>query len=111
MSDRTLKERLETAFQVLGGTAPKPTMGKAPEPEIRERPEPEVEEPGTDELARASRLLSEAGVRLMEINGVFTVGIWSDLDSPALRAAIRMFHDSGMPPIRYLDGPGIPPEF
>jgi hypothetical protein len=47
----------------------------------------------------------------MEIDGVFTIGIWSDLDSPTLRDAIRVFHPEGMPPVRYLDGAGIPPRF
>jgi hypothetical protein len=71
----------------------------------------EVAEPTEDELGRASRLLSESGVRLTELDGVFTIGIWSDLDSPTLRAAIRMFHPEGMPRIAYLDGPSVPTQF
>ena len=47
----------------------------------------------------------------MEIDGRFTIGIWSDLDSPTLRAAIRVFHPDEMPPVRYLDGAGIPDRF
>jgi hypothetical protein len=68
-------------------------------------------EPDPDDLVRASRVLADAGVRLMVLDGSFTVGIWSDLDSPALRDALRVFHSDGMPPVRYLDGAGIPPRF
>jgi hypothetical protein len=43
----------------------------------------------------------------MEIDGVFTVGVWSDLDSAEFRAALKVF-GSDNAPIRYLDGPGVP---
>jgi hypothetical protein len=58
------------------------------------------------EMDRASELLSCAGVRLMEIGGVMTVGVWSDLDGPEIRDALRVF-GSGDAPVRYLDGSGI----
>jgi hypothetical protein len=36
-----------------------------------------------------------------------TVGIWSDLDSPELRAALRVLHLHRLR-IAYLDGDGVP---
>jgi hypothetical protein len=38
---------------------------------------------------------------------VTTIGIWSDLDGPELRKALRMF-GSGQLSLRYLDGAGVP---
>jgi hypothetical protein len=55
---------------------------------------------------RASALLSWAGERLMEIDGVMIVGIWSDLDCSEIRDALRVF-GSGEAPVKYLDGPGV----
>jgi hypothetical protein len=54
------------------------------------------------ELTRAGRVLSAAGVRLIEIDGELIVGLWSDLDSLAVRQALHLF-GSGELPIRYLD--------
>jgi hypothetical protein len=64
-----------------------------------------------DEFDRAHQVLGEAGVRLMEIDGRFTIGIWSDLDSPTLRDASRVFHPEGMPPVCYLDDAGSPIQY
>src|ERR1039458_2998266 len=51
---------------------------------------PEIHmEPGPVELARASTVLNRAGVRLMQLDGVTTIGIWSDLDGPGIRKALR----------------------
>ena len=61
-------------------------------------------DPDPTELARASRVLHLAGMRLMRLAGVVTVGLWSDLDSPKVRAALHVFGSDGLP-IRYLDGP------
>jgi hypothetical protein len=58
-------------------------------------------------LACASAVLSRAGVRLMRIDGADIVGIWSDLDSPEVRQALRTFGSDSLP-VRYLDGDGIP---
>jgi hypothetical protein len=55
----------------------------------------------------ASRVLQQAGVRLMNLDGVMTVGIWSDLDSEDLRWSLAVY-GSGDSPWKYLDGPGIP---
>jgi hypothetical protein len=61
--------------------------------------------PDQVELARASALLNRTGCRLMELDGRVTIGIWADLDGPEIRAAVRAF---GNPPVKYLDGVGIP---
>jgi hypothetical protein len=67
-------------------------------------------EAATEELARALSWLKSAGVRLMNINGQMTVGIWSDLDSAELRRALQL-SGSGDLPVRYLDAPGVPDRF
>jgi hypothetical protein len=59
------------------------------------------------ELARASAVLNRAGVRIMEISGTITVGIWSDLDGPEIRATLRSLGSDRLP-VRYLDGYGVP---
>lgn len=59
------------------------------------------------EMERASGILSAAGVRLMELDGCMSVGVWSDLDGPEVRAALAVF-GSGRLPVRYLDGAGVP---
>jgi hypothetical protein len=60
-------------------------------------------DPTPEELARASAVLAKAGIRLMRIDGADYVGIWSDLDGPEVRAALRAY---GSGPLRvvYLDG-------
>jgi hypothetical protein len=59
------------------------------------------------ELARASAVLNRAGVRLMALEGCATIGVWSDLDGPEVRAALRTYGSDGLP-VRYLDGAGVP---
>ena len=44
--------------------------------------------PDTAELARASAVLNRAGVRIMALEGGATIGVWSDLDGPEVRAAL-----------------------
>jgi hypothetical protein len=69
---------------------------------------PEIEAgPDPTELARASAILSAAGIRLMELENGLSVGVWSDLDGPEVRAALRTFGSDGLP-VRYLDGAGVP---
>ena len=61
-------------------------------------------EPSQGQVDAAGKLLAKAGVRL--IGGghdVDYIGVWSDLDSAELRAAIAVFHPHGVP-VRYLDG-------
>lgn len=59
------------------------------------------------ELARASALLNRAGVRIMALEVGATIGVWSDLDGPEVRAALCTLRLDGQP-IRYLDGAGVP---
>ena len=70
-------------------------------------------ESGPDEPTRATAnaLLGRVGMRLMNIDGKMVVGLWSDLDGPEVRAALTVFHPDGVPPIRYLDGSGIPDKY
>ena len=69
---------------------------------------PEIEaEPDPAELARASAVLNRAGVRIMALEAGATIGVWSDLDGPEVRAALRTFGSDALP-VRYLDGAGVP---
>ena len=69
---------------------------------------PQIEaEPNPAELAGASAVLNRAGVRIMALKGSAAIGVWSDLDGPEVRAALRTFGSDG-PPVCYLDGAGIP---
>ena len=61
----------------------------------------------SQERAQASVVLKNAGMRLMELEGGTTVGLWSDLDGPDVRAALRIF-ESYLLPVRYLDGSRVP---
>lgn len=64
-------------------------------------------EPDPAELAHASAVLNRTGVRLMQLDGVTTIGIWSGLDGPELRKALRTFGSDRLP-IHYLDGADVP---
>jgi hypothetical protein len=66
--------------------------------------------PDPEELARASAVLNRAGVRIMAVEGGATIGVWSDLDGPEVRAALRAFGSDGLP-VRYLDGACIPMKY
>ena len=69
---------------------------------------PEIEAgPDPAELARASAVLNRAGVRIMALDGGATIGVWSDMDGPEVRAALRTFGSDRLP-LRYLDGAGVP---
>ncbi len=69
---------------------------------------PEIEaDPDPAELARASAVLNRAGVRIMTLEGGATIGVWSDLDGPEIRAALRTLGLDVLP-VRYLDGVGVP---
>jgi hypothetical protein len=52
-------------------------------------------------------LLAKAGMRLMHLNNVMHVGLWSWTDSAELRTAFRVF-ESHEAPIVYLDAPNVP---
>jgi len=47
---------------------------------------------------------------MMEVEGGTAIGGWSDLDGPAVRAALGAL-GADMLPIRYLDGGDIPPRY
>jgi hypothetical protein len=64
-------------------------------------------EPTVEELTRAGAVLRQAGIRLMRLVGADAVGVWSDLDSPAIRSALRILGSCELP-VLYLDGPGVP---
>jgi hypothetical protein len=64
-------------------------------------------EPSVEEVTRASAILGRVGVRLMRLVGADAVGVWSDLDSPAVRSALRILGSCELPAL-YLDGPGVP---
>jgi hypothetical protein len=64
-------------------------------------------EPHPAELARASAVLNRTGARLMQLDGVTTIGLWSDLDGPEVRKALRVFGSDSLP-VRYLDGAAVP---
>jgi hypothetical protein len=57
------------------------------------------------ERAAAMALLNRTGVRILECGNA--IGIWSDLDSAAIRRALRALGTSKLP-TQYLDGPGVP---
>ena len=66
-----------------------------------------LSDPDPAELALASAVLNRGGVRIMTLESGTTIGIWSDLDGPEIRAALRTLGMDQLP-VRYLDGPGIP---
>jgi hypothetical protein len=74
---------------------------------VHEREQAVPPAPDRMELNRARAILNQTGVRIMQLDGVITIGIWSDLDGPEIRAALRTMGSGGLP-IRYLDGAGIP---
>jgi hypothetical protein len=75
----------------------------AESPEIQAGPNPA-------ELAHKSAVLNRAGVRIMALEGGATIGMWSDLDGPEVRAALRTFGPERLP-LRYLDGAGVPARY
>jgi hypothetical protein len=78
--------------------------GKTPKsPEVEAGPDP-------TELGRAASVLNRAGARILRVFGAATIGLWSDLDGPELRAALRVLELQRLP-IRYLDGDGIPTQY
>ena len=52
-------------------------------------------------------VLNRTGVRIMILEAGTTIGMWSDLDGPGIRAALRDVGSGGLP-VRYLDGAGVP---
>ena len=48
-----------------------------------------MSDPDPAELERSSAVLNRAGVRIMQLDGAAIIGVWSDLDGPEVRAALR----------------------
>jgi hypothetical protein len=63
-----------------------------------------------EKLTLASSVLGHGGVRIMTLETGVAIGLWSDLDGPEVRAALRVFGSDHLPVV-YLDGPGVPPRF
>jgi hypothetical protein len=60
------------------------------------------------DLRHASAVLNWAGVRIMTLeDGGTAIGVWSDLDGPEIRAALRTLGEDHLP-VRYLDGAKVP---
>ena len=64
-------------------------------------------ESSVPDVQRARAVLDRFEVRVFEINGESVVGVWSDCDSAAIRAAICAVGWGGLP-IKYRDGSAIP---
>lgn len=64
-------------------------------------------EPSSLELMRASAVLRRAEVCIMELEDGLAIGVWSDLDGPEIRDALRISGSDSLV-VRYLDGGGIP---
>ena len=72
---------------------------------------PEIQvEPQSPQVIQARALLNRTGVRIMQLDGVTSIGVWSDLQAPEIRAALRTLGSERLP-VRYLDGAGIPMQY
>ena len=74
---------------------------------VKEAERGALPQPDPAELAHATALLNQAGVRIMRLETGDAIGVWSDLDSAAVRNALLTL-GAGELPVRYLDGPGVP---
>jgi hypothetical protein len=72
--------------------------------------EPTSEMPIAAQHAYARGVLNRTGVRIMALEDGQTVGIWSDLDSRQVRAAVETLGMEAWP-IKYLDEPEIPARY
>ena len=63
--------------------------------------------PSPAELDRATGVLNRSGCRIMQLEGGLTIGIWSDLDGPEIRGALRVLEADQLP-VQYLDSPRTP---
>lgn len=67
-------------------------------------------EPDPADVAHASAVLNQAGVRMIHFNDVRAIGIWSDLDGPEIRKALRALGLHQLP-VHYLDGAVVPARY
>lgn len=65
------------------------------------------ESPHQLDLSRACAVLNRAGSRIVVLETGTTIGVWSDLDGPEVRTALRTLGLDQLP-VRYLDGAGVP---
>jgi len=94
--------KIARAALAANGATPKPAILDGNSVFATAKPEPDAAE-----LALASAVLNRAGVRIMRLETGATIGVWSDLDGPELRAALHSMGADHLP-IRYLDGAGVP---
>ncbi len=67
-------------------------------------------DPERSDFVRARYILNRAGVRIMQRDGVTTIGVWSDLDGPEIRGSLLTSKNDQLP-VCYLDGVGIPVQY
>lgn len=67
-------------------------------------------EPTDEQLTWAGAVLALNGVRHLTIDGRHVIGLWSDLDGPHIREALRLFDNQALP-VLYLDGPKMPDRY
>jgi hypothetical protein len=61
-------------------------------------------------VVNARRAVNRSGCRQMDIDGVCTIGVWSDLDSAEIRRALAVLGKESFPML-YLDAPGVPDRY
>jgi hypothetical protein len=64
----------------------------------------------TREQCAAVDILNRMGVRILDLDSGFALGVWSDLDNGEIRQALRTLKLASLP-VRYLDGAGIPARY
>lgn len=79
---------------------------------IRRQPEPEseVSEPSEPQIEAACRVLNQTGCRIIWLPELEAVGVWSDKDSAAIRAALKTLRMDTLP-LLYLDSERCPSEY
>ncbi len=94
-------------------TEPDCIFSTFPEGEPTKPTEPDAthaDEADQAKLERAFAVVNKAGVRLMRLTGAVSIGLWTDLDRPELRAALRTLGLDRLP-VLYLDGHGVPMQY
>jgi hypothetical protein len=83
------------------------------EPDGLRKPHASLPNPSLDDtinIEKAIRTLNETGIRIINLDGGFFIGVWSDLDDPDIRKALQIagLGDLG---IRYPDGDDVPVKY
>src|SRR5262249_43161879 len=63
-----------------------------------------------EEIDSACTTLNEAGVRLMRLDGITTIGVWADMDGTEVRRALKTLEIDQLP-VRILDEEAVPPNY